>query len=106
MYWCWNLFQTLLSSFSIVGLTTDNLIGQCHDGASNMGGHIGGVQAKVKANAIYTHYYAHCTNLILVEATSSNQYSRNFWGLLQNLYTFLEGNPHRHAKLEKIISKL
>ena len=98
------LFQTLLNSFSIVGLTTDNLIGQCYDGANNMCGHIAGVQAKVKAiqpNAIYTHCYAHCTNLILVEANS-----RNFWGLLQNLYTFLEGSPHQHAKLEKIIKQV
>ena len=28
------------------------------------------------------------------------------FGLLQNLYTFLEGSPHRHAKLEKIIKQV
>ena len=71
-----------------------------------MCGAIAGVQDKVKAfqpKAIYTHCYAHCTNLILVEATSSNQFSRNFFGVLQNLYTFLEASPHRHAKLEAVI---
>ena len=101
-----SLFQIMLSSFSKVGLTMDKLIGQCYDGASNMSGANAGLQAKVKAiqpKAIYTHCYAHCTNLVLVEVTSSNQYSRNFFGVLQNLYTFLEASPHRHAKLEAVI---
>ena len=99
-----------MSSIAKVGLTIDKLVGQCYDGASNMCGAIAGVQAKVKAlqpKAIYimkyTHCYAHCTNLILVEATSSNQYSRNFFGVLQNLYTFLEASPHRHAMLAAVI---
>ena len=103
------LFQILLSSIAKVGLTFDKLVGQCYDGASNMRGAIAGVQAKVKAlqpKAIYTHCYAHCTNLILVEATASNQYSRNFFGVLQNLYTFLEASPHRHAKLEAVITQV
>ena len=101
-----SLFQIMLSSFSKVGLTMDKLIGQCYDGASNMSGANAGLQAKVKAiqpKAIYTHCYAHCTNLVLVEVTSSNQYSRIFFGVLQNLYTFLEASPHRHAKLEAVI---
>ena len=71
-----------------------------------MRGAIAGVQAKVKAlqlKAIYTHCYAQCTNLILVKAMSSNQYSRNFFGVLQNLYTFLDASPHCHAKLEAVI---
>ena len=37
--------------------------------------------------AIYTHCYAHCTNLVLVEATSTNQYARNFFGIAEK---FLE----------------
>lgn len=88
-----SLVQLLLSSLSKVAQTTDKLIGQCYDGASNMRGHIAGVQAKVRViqpKAIYTHCYAHCTNLVLVEATSTNQYARNFFGVLQNLYKFLE----------------
>ena len=74
-----------------------------------MRGHIAGVQAKIKAiqpKALYVHCYAHCTNLVLVEATSSNQFARNFFGTLQNLYTFLEGSPHRHAKLQSVIDEV
>ena len=91
-----SLVQILLISLSKVGLTTDKLIGQCYDGASNMRGAIAGVQAKIKAiqpKAIYTHCYAHCTNLVLVAATSTNQYARNFFGVLQNLYKFFEASP-------------
>ncbi|XP_011407856.1 PREDICTED: uncharacterized protein LOC105315057 [Amphimedon queenslandica] len=40
---------------------------------------------------------------LIVEATSSNQYARKFFGILQNLYCFLEASPHRHAKLQSII---
>ena len=104
-----SLVQILLSSLLKVGLTTEKLIGQCYDGASNMRGAIAGVQAKVKAiqpKAIYTHCYAHCTNLVLVEATSTNRHARNFFGVLQNLYNFLEASPHRHAKLESMIKEV
>ena len=74
-----------------------------------MCGTLTGVQAEVKTTqprAIYTHCYAHCTNLVLVEATSTNQYARNFFGILQNLYNFLEASPHRHAKLESMIKEV
>ena len=104
-----SLVQILLTSLSKVGLTTEKLIGQCYDGASNMRGAIAGVQAKVKSiqpRAIYTHCYAHCTNLVLIEATSTNQYARNFFGILQNLYSSLEASPHRHAKLESVIKEV
>ena len=74
-----------------------------------MRGAIAGVQAKIKAiqpKAIYTHCHAHCTNLVLVAATSTNQYARNFFGVLQNLYKFFEASPHRHAKLESVIAEV
>ncbi|XP_065895648.1 zinc finger MYM-type protein 1-like [Dysidea avara] len=103
------LFQILLKGLSKVGLTTDNLVGQCYDGASNMRGIQAGVQAKVKEiqpRAIYCHCYAHCVNLVLVEATSSNQCCRNFFGVIQNLYTFIEASPHRHSTLVAFMKEL
>ena len=103
------LFQILLKGLSKIGLTTDNLVGQCYDGASNMRGIHAGVQAKVKEiqpRAIYCHCYAHCVNLVLVEATSSNQCCRNFFGVIQNLYTFIEASPHRHSTLVAFMKEL
>lgn len=98
-----SLFRILLSTLEQLNLSTDLLIGQCYDGASNMRGHIAGVQATVQPKALYTHCYAHYTNLVLVEATS---YARHFFGTLQNLYSFLEASPHRHAKLQSIIAEV
>ena len=31
---------------------------------------------------------------------------QDFFGVLQNLYTFLEASPHRHAKLESVIKEV
>ena len=68
-----------------------------------------GVQAKVKetqTRAIYCHCYAHCVNLVLVEATSTNQCCRNFFGIIQNLHTFIEASPHRHSTLVAFMMEL
>lgn len=103
------LFEILCKSLNKVGLTTNLLVGQCYDGASNMKGRFNGLQAKVKEiqpKAIYSHCYAHCMNLVLVEATSSNKYARNFFGTLQSLYNFFEASPHRHAVLESVIKSV
>ena len=59
-----SLVQLLLSSLSKVTQTTDKLIGQCYDGASNMRGHIAGVQAKFNQRLLFTHIatlYKSCT---------------------------------------------
>ena len=103
------MLQILLTSLSKVGLTPDKLVGQCYDSTSNMRGINAGVQAKVKAvqpKAIYSHCYAHYINLVIVEVSSTNQYSRNFFGVIQNLYNFLEASPHRHCKLESLMQEL
>ena len=34
------------------------------------------------------------------------QYVRTFFGILQNLYNFLEASPHQHAKLESVIKEV
>ena len=65
-----SLYQILLSSLELIDLSIEFLIGQCYDGASNMHGHIAGVQAAIQPKALYVHCYAHRTNLVLVEATS------------------------------------
>ena len=82
------LFQILLTSLSKVGLTPDKLVGQCYDGASNMCGINAGVEAKVKAvqpKAINCHCYAHCVNLVIMEATSRGG-SRGFLRFLETPY--------------------
>ena len=66
-----------LSSYIIATLRDNRLdiaglISQGYDGASVMSGHCSGVQQRIKTvapQAIYVHCYAHCLNLVLVDAT-------------------------------------
>ena len=70
---------------------------------------IAGVQAKVKSiqqRAIYVHSLLCLLYQSFVEATSTIQYTRNLFGILQSLYNFLEASPHRHAKLESVIKEV
>jgi len=48
----------------------------CFDGAAAMSGSIGGVKKKFKemnSSIMYVHCYAHCLNLVLVDACTSSK---------------------------------
>lgn len=86
--------QTLLTllkdTLTSHGLSLSQVRGQCYDGASNMSGVYQGLQARVKQEspkALYVHCYAHCLNLVLVDATKKNKMARNFFGTLESLYS-------------------
>jgi hypothetical protein len=78
------------------------------DGAATMSVCTAGVQAKCKgknSNTLYVNCYAYCLNLVLADACTSSKQTRvvfDFFGVIQYLYTFIEGSYTRHAVLEKI----
>jgi len=78
----------------------------CFDGASNMSGSYNGVQAKCKENnskLMYVHCYTHCLNLMLVDSIGPiNKIAFNFFGIIQLIYSFIEGSCIRHAVLENV----
>lgn len=80
-----------------------SVISVCFDGASTMSGCNNGVQAKCKEmrnEIMFVHCYAHCLNLVLVDACTSSTENRavfNFFGIVQTLYCYLEGSTLRHA---------
>jgi hypothetical protein len=78
----------------------DMLVGQCYDGASNMSGQYGGLQAKINdiagGRAVYVHCYAHALNLVVCNTVASNRSAENVFGTLQKLYAFIERSPKRH----------
>lgn len=78
----------------------------CFDGASNILGSYNGVQAKFKeknSKLMYVHCYAHCLNLMLVDSIGPrNKIAFNFFGIIQLIYSFIEGSCIRHAVLEKV----
>lgn len=76
------------------------IVAQCYDGASNMSGQYGGLQAKIKEvvgdHAAYIHCYAHVLNLVNCDTMKNNRLADNIFGTLQKLYAFIEGSPKRH----------
>ena len=57
-----------------------------------MSGHCSGVQQRIRAvapQAIYVHCYAHCLNLVLVNATKKVSDSADFFAIIESLYVFL-----------------
>jgi hypothetical protein len=75
-----------------------NVVSVCFDGAATMFGCTTGVQAKCKeknSNILYVHCYAHFLNFVFVDACTSSKQNRvvfDFYGVIQYLYTFIEGS--------------
>uniref|UniRef100_A0A1X7V699 TTF-type domain-containing protein n=1 Tax=Amphimedon queenslandica TaxID=400682 RepID=A0A1X7V699_AMPQE len=87
-------------TFQKYGLSLKDLRGQGYNGAANMSGHYAGVQAmicKENSKAIYMHCHAHILNLVLVESCNKNNFTCNFFGDIQSVYTFINGNTKRHT---------
>jgi Mor family transcriptional regulator len=96
------LAELLLSCLSKNNLDVKDIVGQGYDGGSNMRGASKGVQARIKAlnsTALFTHCYAHNLNRALVNASCDTTQSdvRNFFGIVELIYTFVEGSATRHA---------
>jgi len=108
-----SIFDAITSVLLQSSKNWTSVISVCFDGASTMSGAIGGVQAKCKVenkNILYVHCYAHCLNLALVDSVcekdnrKNNRCIFNFFGIIQFIYSFIEGSPRRHAILGKIIA--
>ena len=94
------LFNTVCDKIEGHGIEISNLRGQCYDGASNVSGVHTGLQARIKElspSALFTHCYAHVLNLAIVDTINNNRIAKYFFGILQNLYVFIENCPKRHA---------
>ena len=99
------LFKLLKDTLMSHGLNLSQVRGQCYDGASNMSGRYHGLQARVKLEspkAVYVHCYAHCLNLVLVDAMKSNKTARNFFGTLESLYCFIRQSTCRHSLFQTL----
>lgn len=82
------------------GVDCNYLYGQGYDGASNMAGHMQGVQAHVRAmypKALYIHCAAHSLNLA-VSTASNIKPIRNCLGIIEKLYVFFN-TPKRNNVL-------
>ena len=82
--------------------------GQGYDGASNMSGHVSGVQARVKEKLpgarYFTHCANHCLNLVVVAGCTKVPEIRNFITSFQELTFFCCASVKRQAVVHRHIS--
>ena len=78
----------ILDTLRHFGLDVACIVSQGYDGASMMSGRCNGVQQRIKEvapQALYVHCYAHCLNLVLVDATRSVTDASDFFALMEKL---------------------
>lgn len=66
------LVKTIEDALLRLNLSMNDCRGQCYDGASNMAGHISGVQAQIRQKcqkALFLHCCAHSLNLAVQDST-------------------------------------
>jgi hypothetical protein len=104
-----SIFEQLHNVLQSLEVDWSAVISVCFDGAATMSVSIAGVHRKCKgkknSSIQYVHCYAHCLNLVLVQACTSrkeNPILFNFCRVVQSIYTFIEGSCSRHAVLEKV----
>ena len=82
------IIQTLQDN----GLDIASIVSQGYDGASVMSSHCSGVQQHIRAmasQAVFVHCYAHCINLVLVDALKRLLILPTFFAIMESLYVFL-----------------
>lgn len=75
------------------------LIRQSYDEVTAMNGKHCGVQTiikKVAPNTHYKHCRSHSNNLVIVKSLQSTKFSRNFFGILEQLFVVIEELAKRH----------
>lgn len=80
------------------------MVGQGYDGASNMSGHLKGVQTIIRATypkALYVHCVAHSLNLAVSKASNILPI-RNCLGVVEKIYGFFNSPKRQNVLLNTI----
>ncbi|KAI4817001.1 hypothetical protein KUCAC02_009296 [Chaenocephalus aceratus] len=87
-----SLTELVLSKLRDIGLCTEKVLSQCHDGANVMSGVLGGMQKilqeELKREVPYVHRFNHQLHLVVVHAMSSDNTLENFVSVCNSLYKF------------------
>lgn len=103
------MFTILTDLLEKNDLSIHNIRGQGYDGCSTMSGKYSGLQARVKEicpSAYFVHCFCHRLNLVVVDSCSRNVVARNFFGIVEKLYAFIEGSTKRHGLFQDIQGKM
>ena len=60
----------------------------------------------MRSSAYVVYCYCHRLNLVVIDTCSRNITTRNFFGLVETLYTFIEGSIKRHRLFQEVQKRL
>lgn len=103
-----NISDKILEKCREIGLNLNKLVGQGYDGAATMGGHINGVQMRIKREypkATYVHCSAHRLNLVLSKALSVPEV-RNSMGVVKEVCNLFRNNAMAGKQFKENVEKL
>uniref|UniRef100_UPI0037E77704 zinc finger MYM-type protein 1 n=1 Tax=Semicossyphus pulcher TaxID=241346 RepID=UPI0037E77704 len=86
----------------------DKLVAQTYDGAAVMASELNGVQAKIKEKvpeAMFTHFYAHKLNLVLLHSAKCMPESRTFFKTAEGLGAFFSKSTKRTHLLDDVVKR-
>ncbi|XP_042467534.1 zinc finger MYM-type protein 1-like [Zingiber officinale] len=92
------LFEELQNVLKSFDLDIDNVRGQGYDNGANMKGRHQGVQKKlldINPKALYTPCGCHCLNLTLCDIANSCGKAKDFFGVVQRIYTIFSHSTKR-----------
>ena len=103
------LFNAIKDVLQQCNLPLAQARGQCYDGASNMRGHVSGVQARMlKENpyCLYVYCIGHNLNLVVQEATKALIEGSKAMTFLQSCTTYIRDSPKRLQEFTNILSEV
>lgn len=92
------LFEELQDVLKSFDLDIDDIRGQGYDNGANMKGRHQGVQKKlldINPRALYTPCGCHCLNLTLCDIANSCGKAKDFFGVVQRIYTIFSHSTKR-----------
>ncbi|KAL4090609.1 hypothetical protein QTP88_025408 [Uroleucon formosanum] len=92
------LEESIINCITKSNLNLPKLRGQGYDGAANISGVYSGVLARLKSKhklATYIHCAFYNLNLVLNDAMNSSTEVKNFFGLVEKMYTFFSNSIKR-----------
>ncbi|XP_076916241.1 uncharacterized protein LOC143575867 [Bidens hawaiensis] len=102
-------FDVTLEELKSLGLDVNNMCGQGYDNGSNMKGKHQGVQKRfldINPRAFYAACGCHSLNLVLCDMANACTKSREFFGVIQRIYSVFANSTKRWALLKDNVKGL